>query len=585
MVSKLKKQFSEYGITARVVTGFLLLVIVPYLILAGIIAVVFMNYTAANMGTASEDTMNLIGTQITESMKEYEDSSMDLYYSGYVELLEHADDLSENEKQMIEATLTSTCYSTDGVRAVYVTAGNQIFRGGLDYFTVFQIMEPYREEIEEAGGRCLWYHTNRVFGEEDRNRYIMARSLNSEKHKNIGMLYMIVDGNSIKNAFEQLKTEDAERYLVSSDGTILYSSEAGKLNKKLDISSLDSRKLRSHQRTKINGKEYLMAARHMMSMDWYCVSLISIEQLREKVMHLEFPFLFTGLIYVLFLMVMLHILKKYIFTPLRTLKLEMDRYAQDNLETANIKSIGIGEFQSISRHFNSMTERISGLMTEYKNEVDEKNRQKMNALTAQLTPHFIYNALNTIKWMAVLNHQENIQHLTESLVYIFMNAARADDESYTVKDELELIRNYAVIQKARFMNFDLVIEADEKSQNCRIRKLLLQPIVENAIVHGLARGKIKNTQIIVKVWTEDMLYIEVTDQGIGFDVEKWRKCPEKSSTHTNIGIHNIEEIISLEYGAPYGMEIKSTQGEGTTVRYQLPVIRKEETDDSDDYRR
>ena len=470
------------------------------------------------------------------------------------------------------------------MRAVYVSAGQQLFQGGLDYFTVFQIMEPYQKEIEEAGGACLWYHTNRIFGEEEKNRYILARSLNSEHHKNAAVLYMIVDGNAISEAFEQLKTEDTERYLTTADGTILYSSEAGKLNEKLDISSLDTKKIQDSKRVRLNGKEYLMAARHMMAVDWYCISLISIDQLRKTVLRLESPFLLIGIIYAVSLLVMLRMLRRYVFTPLRILKTEMDKYAQGEIGIANMQRIGVGEFQSLSNHFNGMTERISSLMTEYKHEVDEKNRQKMNALTAQLTPHFIYNALNTIKWMAVLNHQDNIQHLTESLVHIFMNAARADDENYTVKDELELIQNYAVIQKARFMNFELVIDAEEECQNCRIRKLLVQPIVENAIVHGLARGKIKNTQITVKVCIQDMLYIEIRDQGIGFDVEKWRKCPEKNSTHTNIGIQNVEEIIALEYGAPYGMEIKSAAGEGTVVKYRLPVIRKEDKNDSDDYR-
>lgn len=525
--------------------------------------------------------MNSVGTQITDIMKEYEESSMDLYYSGYVELLENADKLSADEKQKIESVLTSTCYSTDGVRAVYVTAGNQIFRGGLDYFTVFQIMEPYNQEVRDAKGVCLWYHTNRIFGEEEKHRYIMARSLNSKNRKNVGMLYIVVDGNAISEVFSQLQNEEQDRYLVTEDGTVLYSTKTKMLNKKLDISAVDTKKIINSQKVTVKGKKYLMTARHMMSLDWYCVTMLSIDQLKKTVLRMEFPFIVIGIVYGIFLLVMLRILKKYVFNPLRLLKKEMDQYAQGEIGIAQMEGVGVGEFQSLSRHFNSMTVRISDLMSDYKKEVDEKNRQKMNALTSQLTPHFIYNALNTIKWMAVLNHQDNIQHLTESLVYIFMNAAKTDDEKYVVKDELELIKNYAVIQKARFMNFDLVIEADEQCQECHIRKLLLQPIVENAIVHGLARGKIKNSRILLKAWVDDDLHIEIKDQGIGFDVEKWRKCPEKASGHTNIGIRNVEEIIALEYGVPYGMEIDSVPGEGTTVRYYLPVIRKEQKDDSD----
>ena len=185
--------------------------------------------------------------------------------------------------------------------------------------------------------------------------------------------------------------------------------------------------------------------------------------------------------------------------------------------------------------------------------------------------------------MAVLNHQDNIQHLTESLVHIFMNAARVDDDNYTLQEELNLVSNYAVIQKARFMNFKLEIEADEKSRNCFIRKFLLQPIVENAIVHGLGRGKIKNTTIKVKAWVDENLYITVRDEGVGFDVKKWRECPDTDKNHTNIGLHNVEQIIQLEYGNPYRLEIESAPGEGTTMMYILPAVQKGERDDTDDY--
>ena len=101
-------------------------------------------------------------------------------------------------------------------------------------------------------------------------------------------------------------------------------------------------------------------------------------------------------------------------------------------------------------------EKLSAMITG-NGDYHQKNRLH-NVLSVSYT-HL--NALNTIKWIAVLNKQENIQHLIESLIYIFRNAARVDDESYTVQDELKLIENYAVIQKARFMNFELMIEADE----------------------------------------------------------------------------------------------------------------------------
>lgn len=583
MRTKWKEFFDRNGITARIVILFTVLVIVPYFILALLVFLVFQNYTVSSLGETTMDTMTMVGSRISASIKEYEEASMSLYYSGCVEMLTSENRIDDRERKQIEAFLTA-CSATSGVRGAYIVTSDMVICGTDTFPELIELMEPYEAEIIQAGGACRWYPTNKLHGKAGENRYIMARSLNAEKEKNVGILYLIMDDRMVTQAYSQMESELSTRYLTTYDGDILYCSDQQKFGGKLDVSVLSPKELNSYQTVSRGfGDDVILVSRNLMKTGWYCVSTIEMKDILINVLHLVYPFLLISLIYLLFLLVMLHMMKKYVFTPLKALKQTMDAYAQGKLEVVKMETVGIGEFQSLSSHFNSMSTRIGKLMLDYKAEVDEKNRQKMQALTAQLTPHFIYNALNTIKWMAVLNHQTNIQNLTESLIHIFMNAARSDDGNYTVKDELILVENYAVIQKARFMNFDLVIEKDEACLSCVIRKLLLQPVVENAIVHGLGRGKVQNSKILVQVWADDELHIVVADKGVGFDVEKWRENPDKKENHTNIGLHNVEQIIKLEYGEPYGIQIESEPGKGTTVSYTLPVIRKEDADDSDNH--
>lgn len=585
MVQKLKDRFSKYGITVRIVVLFTVLVIVPFLLFALLVLVTFQNYSIDSLGETTVDAMSVTGSQISSALRENEEASMSLYYNGCVEILDKEDTLDAGERSRIEAALSACCYSDMGVLSACVKTPYETFLGGGNFPELLSVMEPYEDEITEAGGACRWYPTDKLHGKAGENRYVLARSLNSASRKNVGILYMVLDDRMVTNAFSQMKSEYTTRYLTTEEGRVLYSSDREMFGELLDVSGINPKLLTSYQ--KVGGKwshGSILVSRRLMKTGWYCISMIEMKAALADVWYLIYPFILIALIYVAFLFVMLYMMRQYVFRPLGTLKRTMDDYARGNLETVKLERIGIGEFQSLSGHFNSMSDRICDLMQDYKNEVDEKNRQRMKALTSQLTPHFIYNALNTIKWMAVLNRQENIQHLTESLIHIFMNAARMDDENYTVQDELALIENYAVIQKARFMNFDLIIEKDEACQSCRIRKLLLQPIVENAIVHGLGRGKIRNTQIVVKAWADDALHIIVRDEGVGFDVESWRAHPNQDKEHTNIGIHNVEQIIHLEYGESYGIEIDSTPGKGTTITYTLPVIRKEETDDPNNNR-
>lgn len=575
-----KDWFSRHGITTRIVLLFLVLVIIPFFVMAAFVVGIFRDYNITALGNSAMDSMASVGYQISGELKNRMESSLFAYYNDIVELLS-GETLTESEKKLIEKRLNSSVYSIEGaVAGAIIDRNGKVYRVGNDAMAV-SFMEAHQEEVLAAGGRCCWYVMSRVYGRSEKNSYILARSLNNKEMQHVGFLYMVMSDSLVQDAFGQLQSDEAVRYLTDSEGRILYSSRKEADRDRLDISVLDEKKITDYHPTTLeDGRKVILAGRRIATTGWYCISVIEMSYIMQRALALLRPLLFLAIIYVMFLFIMLYMLRKYVFRPLGTLKKAMDQYAQGTLDSMQIQPVGEGELRSLSRHFNNMISRIDVLMEDYRMEAEEKNRQKLRVLSAQLTPHFIYNALNTIKWVAVLNHQENIQKLIESLSYVLMNAARDDEAGYCVEDELKLVENYAVIQKARFMNFELVIEKDENCRNCRIRKFLLQPIIENAVVHGLGRGKIKNTEIKVKVWADEDLHILVEDRGVGFDVEEWRRKPGKKEEHTNIGIHNVEEMIHMEYGENYGMWIESRPGEGTRVTYLLPVVRgkKHDTD-------
>lgn len=575
-----KDWFSRHGITTRIVLLFLVLVIIPFFVMAAFVVGIFRDYNITALGNSAMDSMASVGYQISGELKNRMESSLFAYYNDIVELLS-GETLTESEEKLIEKRLNSSVYSIEGaVAGAIIDRNGKVYRVGNDAMAV-SFMEAHQEEVLAAGGRCCWYVMSRVYGRSEKNSYILARSLNNKEMQHVGFLYMVMSDSLVQDAFGQLQSDEAVRYLTDSEGRILYSSRKEADRDRLDISVLDEKKITDYHPTTLeDGRKVILAGRRIATTGWYCISVIEMSYIMQRALVLLRPLLFLAIIYVMFLFIMLYMLRKYVFRPLGTLKKAMDQYAQGTLDSMQIQPVGEGELRSLSRHFNNMISRIDVLMEDYRMEAEEKNRQKLRVLSAQLTPHFIYNALNTIKWVAVLNHQENIQKLIESLSYVLMNAARDDEAGYCVEDELKLVENYAVIQKARFMNFELVIEKDENCRNCRIRKFLLQPIIENAVVHGLGRGKIKNTEIKVKVWADEDLHILVEDRGVGFDVEEWRRKPGKKEEHTNIGIHNVEEMIHMEYGENYGMWIESRPGEGTRVTYLLPVVRgkKHDTD-------
>ncbi|MBE5993498.1 MAG: hypothetical protein E7247_14065 [Paenibacillaceae bacterium] len=565
----MKIKFEKYGIRTRILILFTALVIIPFFILIIVVFSVFQQYARKSYGESMVDTLTAVTTQVMASMEKYEESTMSFYYNGGVEKL--SGPISETDKKAIEDNLSAICYSYNGIMSSYLVSEGRVYHSYQSYSNLLDEMEQYQNKIIEDGGSCSWYPTSKLFGRANTNHYVMARSLNSSTKKNVGILYLVVNDKMIADALNQLNMEDSVKYLVDKNGMILYSSDTSKFGKKFDTKQLVQESISGYHIGKIGGQETLIASYHLFEADWYFISTIREMDMMKLISPLKRSCVYISIVYLLFLFIMLLTLQKYVFRPLGVLKSSMDQFALGNLNI-QMPDIAIGELSSLSKHFNNMTFKIKNLMVKNENEVREKNNFKMQSLVAQLTPHFIYNSLNTIRWIAVINKQDNIQKLTDSLIQILMNAAKVDDLNYTIADELELIKSYAVIQKARFMNFDLEIEADESVLYYKIHKFLIQPIVENSIIHGLGRGSSIHGKIKIRIWADEELKIIVEDNGVGMNVEEWSENNIKTKNHTNIGLKNIEQIITLEYGEKYSIQVNSKIGQGTLVEYTLPII-------------
>ena len=485
--------------------------------------------------------------------------------------MDPAHEMTVAEKQQIQNMLDSIAQTDPTVCTVVLKLpdGSIMFSG----FYLSQKLDDYSKVVSTGNGKCFWFGPDNTHYTSIR-AYVMGRPLNSRTHKNVAEIYYYFYEDAITDVFEQLDDSYQCNFLTDGEGAVFYASDASFMpdSTNVDLSFLEENTALGSQTVLLDGRRYLYVTQKLSSYDWYCVSLIALDDLIRSLDKMLLPFLLIVVLYILFLSVMIRFLQKYIFQPLAILGENMDTYAVTNRQTVEMEEIGTGEFRSLSRHFNNMIRRNDSLMEQYKKETKEKNRLQMTMMASQLTPHFIYNSLNVLKWLAVLNHQEKIQMVTESLIYIFMSATKTEDENYTLADEIKLVENYAVIQQVRFMNFDLNIEGCPEAEDCHIRKLLLQPIVENAIVHGIERGKVKKTEILIHIWVDENLHIEVQDFGVGFDVDEWRASGMVRRSHTNIGINHVEQLIRMEYGAPYCLEIESEPGMGTIVRYLLPVI-------------
>ena len=227
------------------------------------------------------------------------------------------------------------------------------------------------------------------------------------------------------------------------------------------------------------------------------------------------------------------------------------------------------EIYMLEESYDAMIERIYELMEKNIKDMDEKRRLELDSLQQQINPHFLYNTLDAIAWMAKIKKEPEIEKLVMSLAKFFRISLHRGDTIITVGEEIELTQHYLEIQEIRFPNrFDITYDIDPNVKNYKTLKLLLQPVVENAIKYGMQEQS-GTIVISVKKIDENIVY-SVKDTGEGFDVPKdmlSRPYGTMQENRSGYGLFNINERIRLEYG----LKIDSEKGKGTTVYITIPI--------------
>lgn len=210
----------------------------------------------------------------------------------------------------------------------------------------------------------------------------------------------------------------------------------------------------------------------------------------------------------------------------------------------------------------------------------KKADMEFQILQAQINPHFLYNTLDSIKWLAVIQNVHNISSMTNSLINLLKYNISRNNKTVMLSEELESVKNYVNIQKYRYGDiFEVTYDVNEDLLEYRILKFILQPIVENAIFHGFENMEGNCLIKIIARKKDEYLIIEIIDNGIGITNERLEdiQSPNKDKgKFSGIGLRNIEERIKLYFGEKYGLTIDSKLHEGTHVSLFLPIISNEE---------
>ncbi|AIQ60501.1 sensor histidine kinase [Paenibacillus borealis] len=375
-------------------------------------------------------------------------------------------------------------------------------------------------------------------------------------------------------------------YLTDADGTIVYHPDRAIIGTKIAPAILEDMKLSSEGSstlkigTEVNDVMYTT----LQPTGWRLVAQGTESQLSRRAVELTQRSEWTSLMeYVALFLILPFVLLAIIVRGMNRRVMQVITVIRKEGSDGLIELPPVnGDFHMLERSVDHLILRVRTLVEEkYRAEIHEREAQ-LQALQAQINPHFLYNTLDTINWIAIGKGATDISQMIDSLAKYFRLSLNKGRSIVSVEDELSLAAVYLKIQQSRFVDaFGFVLDSEPGLSVYQMPKLILQPIVENALLHGILKSKDKRGTITISVREEDGdLIFQVSDDGIGMEEEQARQLlmeepheTKPDSTGSSYGLYNVNERIRLYAGNQYGISIASKPGAGTTVTVRLKAER------------
>jgi two-component system sensor histidine kinase YesM len=543
-----------------------------------------------NINRLSQINVNQTRNNLEQILSSYEDVLYQLYTDDNLILsLKEIDtdaELIPLNMPNMRNTLRSMIYAKEEVESITIISrgGNIIFydrisgsytdsswlgENGLAEQSVYDVgiedfqtkIIPTHEVRDRTESHYLFHLTHRM---------IDYRNINEE----IGVVVLTINENLLCAMSNAEATENSFAFIVDDSGLIISHPDKNKIA---------TREAGYDDVQKKNIGVYISDAMR----NWKIISVIDQSFFYDESRTQVWRFLFVGIFLLLLTSFIIITVTILLSRSINTVTSAM-KQAEDGNLNVSIKANKIfpQEIQTIAKDFNAMMEQTANLVEEIKTVSVKQRDTEIKALEAQINPHFLYNVLDSISWMALEKNEFEISGMIVSLAKILRYSINKSNKIVSLRDETDWLKQYIHLQQIRYKNnFDYIIDVDESLLDMKIHKMILQPFIENAINHGLKNREGKEKNIFhIAIWQEDEICIKIQDNGKGIETELLQKIQRfaeqcfASAVNKNevaemednkIGMENAMRRIAMYYGEAASVQVDSKLDEGTTVIIKL----------------
>ncbi|SHO52408.1 sensor histidine kinase [Anaerocolumna xylanovorans] len=440
----------------------------------------------------------------------------------------------------------------------------------------------YKEIIKSKDMRIRWIGV--MPGVENNGDYFLEAAMpikiSSSSLTRIGVVHICINENNIYKALNS-NNETNEIYLLQNNGKILScknKTEISKnINSRLNVSKINENLGKSYIDVDKNGKKIVVNSVSIDKGNWILVSMISYEKLVAPLTNIRNILLFINLIFMISFLIVALFISNIISKPIIKLRMSMLKVENGDFN-GKVEVESEDEIGKLSQNFNNMLDKVSELLVLTKEQERLKRDAEFEALQAQINPHFLFNTLSSIRWAAAAYGDKKVEDMVHALSILLRASITNGQEMVSLESEINILKNYLdLVQMKQGTVIIFECNIDEIIMKYRIPHLLLQPIVENSILHGFGDlnepGVISMTAIVA----EDLLKIELIDNGKGLQgntldsiLNRESEALDDKKYYKSVGLKNIHDRIKLIYGQNYGINICDGEKNGTKVTLYLP---------------